>query len=251
VLDQYIGGESRTDGVQLNWLLPVEHYVNLTAGLGDQFGGDSPNPNNVGNFRHISGLNFWSRLSTYFDLTPDISLEPGLSGMWNPKTIDRGGQLPQPDGTNLAERERRLLGADLVLSYKPLQNNQFTSLTWGTELLHSDIRYNVTDSSGNALPGRSVGSLGLYSYLAYKFDRQWTTGFLFDWVEDARNKHAQTFAYSPYITWALTHWDQLRLQYTYTDHNATSEAAGLRPDHAIYLQWAWIIGAHSHGWQQR
>jgi hypothetical protein len=251
VLDQYIGGESRTDGAQLNWLLPVDHYISLTTGLGTQFGGDSPNPNNIGGFRKISGLNFWSRLSTFFNITPDIALEPGISGLWNPKTIDRGGALAQPDGSTLTERERRLYGADLVLSYKPLRNNQFQSLTWGTEVLYSDNRYDVADSSGNGMLGRSVGSLGLYSYLAYKLHRQWTTAFNFDWVEDAQNKHAQTFAYSPNITWALSHWNQLRLQYTYTDHNATSETYGLRPDHAVYLQWSWIIGAHSHGWQQR
>jgi uncharacterized coiled-coil protein SlyX len=251
VLDRYIGGESKTDGAQLNWLVPIEHYVSLTAGLGDQFGGDFPNPNNVGDFRHFSGLNFWSRLSTYFDLTPEISLEPGISGLWNPHTVDRGGAFEQPDGSSLTERERRLAGADLTLSWKPLRNNQFKSLTWGTEVLYSDNRYDVTDSSGNALPKRSVGSLGLYTYLAYKFHRQWTTGFLFDWVEDPQDQHAQTFAYSPYLTWALSHWNQLRLQYTYTDHNAASAASGLRPDHAVYLQWAWIIGSHSHGWQQR
>ena len=139
----------------------------------------------------------------------------------------------------------------MVLSYKPLRDNQFKSLTWGTEVLYSHNRYDVADSSGSALPGRSVDALGLYSYLAYKFHRQWTTGFLFDWVQDTQNKHAQTFAYSPYITWALSHGNQLRLQYTYTDHNAAFEATGLRPDHGIYLQWAWIIGSHSHGWQQR
>jgi hypothetical protein len=250
VLDQYIGGESRTDGAQLNWLVPVEHYISLTAGVGDQFGGDAPNPNNIGDFRHGSGLNIWSRLSTYFDLTPDISLEPGVSGLWNPKTIDRGGALAQPDGSILTERERRLAGADLVLSYKPLQNNQFQSLTWGTEVLYSDNRFDVTSQSGTQ-PSRNVGSLGLYSYLAYKFHRQWTTAFMFDWVEDAQNKKAQTYAYSPNITWALSHWNQLRLQYTYTDHNDASAAYGLRPDHAVYLQWSWIIGAHSHGWQQR
>ena len=253
-LDQYIGGESRTDGAQLNWLLPVDHYISLTAGLGDQFGGDNP-PNHVGEFRHFSGLNFWSRLSTYFNLTPDISLEPGISGLWNPHTTaqwDPAVQaLPVSHGNTFTERERRLLGTDLVLSYKPLRNNQFQSITWGTELLYSDNRYDVSNA-GKDLPGGSVGSLGLYSYLAYKFHRQWTTGLLFDWVEDVVNKKAQTFAYSPYITWATSHWSQIRLQYTYTDHNAESTAAfGLRPDHAVYLQWAWIIGAHSHGWQQR
>ena len=70
----------------------------------------------------------------------------------------------------------------------------------------------------------------------------------FDWVQNAQNHSDQTYAYSPYITWALSHWNQLRLQYTHTAHNAVS---GLRSDDAVYLQWAWIIGSHAHGWQQR
>ena len=245
-LDQYIGGESRTDGLQINYLLPIPHYVSLTVGAGNQFGGDVP-PNNVGNFRQASGLNYWGRASTYFDLTPDVSLEPGISGLWNPKTTDRGGAFLQPDGSSFTERERRLLGADFVFAWRPLRNNQFQTITWGTELLYSDNRYDVTSPDGT-LSGKSIGSLGLYSYIAYKFHRQWTTGFLFDWMENAQNKSDKTSAYSAFITWDMGHWDQLRLQYTYTDHNPVS---GLRPDNAVYLQWAWIIGSHSHGWQQR
>ncbi len=253
-LAEYIGGESRTDGLQVNWLLPVDHYVSLTVGVGDQFGGDNP-PNNVGDFRNGSGLNYWGRLSTYFDLTPDISIEPGISALWNPSTdaqwSDAGSvnpPLPTVAGNTFTERERRLWGADLVMSYKPLRNNQFESLTWGTEVLYSDNRYDVTDSSDNALPGSSVGSVGLYSYLTYKFHRQWSAGFMFEYVENQVNNQDKTYAYSPYITWTLSHWNQLRLQYTYTDPNA---ASGRPADNAIYLQWAWIIGSHSHGWQQR
>jgi hypothetical protein len=243
-LDKYVGGESKTDGVQVNYLLPISHYVSLTAGVGDQFG---DTPNNVGDFRHFSELNFWGRTSTYFDLTPDVSLETGLSGLFNPKTQDRGGVFVQPDGSTLTERRRLLLGADLVVRYWPLRNNQFKSLTWGTELLYSDNRYLVNSPDGAEF-NRSVGSFGLYSYLAYKFHRQWSVGFLFDWMENPQNNHDQTFAYSPFITWALSHWNQLRLQYTHTAHNGSSI---LRPDDAIYLQWAWIIGSHAHGWQER
>ena len=90
-LDQYIGGESQSDGLQLNWLVPIPHYVSVTAGVGDHFGGDSPNPDHPGTFRAFDGLNFWGRLSTYFDLTPDWQLETGVSGLINPKTEDRGG----------------------------------------------------------------------------------------------------------------------------------------------------------------
>jgi len=255
VLAQYVGGESRTDGLQLNWLLPIPHYVSLTVGAGIQFGGDNP-PNDPGNFRNGSGLNYWGRLSSSFDLTKDITLEPGISVLWNPST---DAQWSSPGGVNppfpmdvnnntFTERERRLFGADLVLSYKPLASNQFQSLIWGTEVLYSDNRYDVTDPSGNTLPSRTVGSLGMYSYLTYKFHRQWSAGFLFGWVENLVDNNDRTYEYSPYITWALSHWNQLRLQYTHTEHNASSP---LRSDDAFYVQWAWIIGSHAHGWQER
>ncbi|HVP90051.1 MAG TPA: hypothetical protein VMS75_02420 [Terriglobales bacterium] len=255
-LDAYIGGESKTDGLQVNWLAPVNHYVSLTMGVGDQFG---DNPNNPGSFRAFRELNFWGRLSTYFDLTPDWQLETGASGLLNPKTQDRGGVLIQPNGSTLTERERRLAGADLKITYSPLRNNQFRSFTWGTEVLFSDNRY-LIDPDGSLNPGRpspgldgdeflgNVGSLGLYSYTVYKLSRQWSLGLTFDWVESAQNKHDRTTACSPFVSWAISHWNQLRLQYTRTWHNAVS---GLRDDNAIYLQWAWIIGSHAHGWQQR
>ena len=255
-LDQYIGGESRTDGLQINWLVPVEHYISMTLGVGDQFGGDNP-PNFVGDTRHGSGLNYWGRLSTSFDLTSDISLEPGISGLWNPRTVaqwdpalNASGSNPFPmvDGNTYTERERRLAGVDLVLSWKPLRNNQFQTITWGTEVLYSDNRYDIMDPLGNALPGVTVGSYGLYSYVTYKFHRQWTAGVQYEWMEDMANKQAKTSAYSANLTWALSHWNQLRLQYTYTDPNA---ATGFQSDNAVYLQWAWIIGSHAHGWQQR
>jgi len=252
VLDQYIGGESQSDGLQLNWLPPIPHYVSVTAGVGDHFGGDSPNPDHPGTFRAFDGLNFWGRLSTYFDLTPDWQFETGVSGLINPKTEDRGGALLQPNGiSTLTEKERRLAGFDVKLSYVPLQNNQFQSFTWGTEVLYSDNRY-LSDPNGIPASGdefaENVGSVGLYSYVTYKWSRQWSAGFLFDWLQSAQNHSDETAAYSPFITFALSHWNQLRLQYTHTDHNAVS---GLKPDDAIYLQWSWIIGSHSHGWQQR
>jgi uncharacterized coiled-coil protein SlyX len=263
VLDQYIGGESRTDGAQLNWLLPTEHYYSLTVGVGNNFGA-SPNlaANNAigltnGEYRPIGGLVYFGRGSTSFDLTPDLSLEPGISGLINPHALDRNGvialpngtpeTLPQYPGSTLTERERTLEGVDLTLSWKPLQSNQFQSIIWGTEVLRSGNNYNVVPASGPVFD-RYVNSYGMYSYVTYKWSREWSAGFLFDAVENAENNKDHTFAYSPYITWTISHWNQLRLQYTHTDHNAVS---GLRPDDAVYLQWAWIIGSHAHGWQQR
>jgi len=257
-LNQYVGGESRTDGAQVNWLVPIPHYVSLTMGLGDGFGADSP-LNNPGSYRALSGLNYFGRLSTFFNLSPDWNIETGISGLINPSTHDRGGVLVQPNGSTLTEKQRQVAGFDFKLNWVPLQNNQFRGFTWGTEVLYSDSRY-LIDPDGslnpaNPAPGPSgdefmgrIGSVGLYSYMAYKWHRQWSGGFLFDYVQNAQNNSDVTYAYSPFVTYALSHWNQLRLQYTHTDHNAVS---GLRPDDAIYLQWAWIIGSHAHGWQQR
>ncbi len=260
VLDQYLGGETRTDGAQVNWLVPVPHYVSLTLGLGNGFGGDSP-LNDPGAYRALSGLNYFGRLSTFFNLTPDWNVETGISGLINPDTQDRGGVdgLTGPGGVPMTEKERRVAGLDVKLNWVPLQNNQFRSFTWGNEVLYSDSRYQFdpdgTLNPANPSPGFSgdeymqgIGAVGLYSYATYKWHRQWSGGFVFDWVQSASDNHDQTFACSPYLTWAISHWNQLRLQYTHTDHNA---ASGLPPDDAIYLQWAWIIGSHAHGWQQR
>jgi acyl-CoA-binding protein len=257
-LDQYVGGETRTDGAQLNWLLPVPHYVSLTAGAGVGFGGDSP-LSNPGSYRSLSGLTYFGRLSTFFNLTPDWNIETGISGLINPSEQDRGGAIVQPNGSTMTEKERRLAGLDFKLNWVPLRNNQFKGFTWGTEVLYSDSRF-LFDPDGSLnpaslSPGRSgdefqgnVGSLGLYTYATYKWHRQWSAGFLFDYVQNAENHSDVTYAYSPYITYALSHWNQLRLQYTHTDHQGSSP---FKSDDAIYLQWAWIIGSHSHGWQQR
>src|ERR1051325_6426405 len=130
-LDQYIGGESRTDGAQLSWLPPLSHYVSVTAGIGNGFGGDSP-LNNPGSYRTLSGFNYFGRISTYFDLTPNVQLETGISGLINPTTQDRGGlnAFVGPGGVPLTENERRVAGFDLKLSYVPLANNQFQRLDW-------------------------------------------------------------------------------------------------------------------------
>src|SRR5215831_9790409 len=180
-LDQYIGGESRTDGAQLSWLPPLPHYVSVTVGFGNGFGGDSP-LNNPGSYRSLSGFNYFGRVSTYFDLTPNLQLETGISGLINPNTQDRGGldAFVGPGGVLLTENERRVAGVDLKLSWVPLANNQFQRLDWGTEVLYSDSKY-LWDPDGSLLNGglrsgdefeRSIGSVGMYSYVTYKWHRQ-------------------------------------------------------------------------------
>ena len=69
------------------------------------------------------------------------------------------------------------------MSYKPLRNNQFKSIIWGTEVLRSGNSYDVTPTAGGAVFSpfsQSVDSYGMYSYLTYKWSREWSAGFLFE-----------------------------------------------------------------------
>jgi len=245
VLDQYIGGESKTAGAQASWLVPIEHYVNLTAGFGTQFG---DNPDAVGSYRSFGAVNYFGRASTYFDLSDNWQLEGGVSALFNPDSGNVNAELA-PDGlTTLTETKRQLLGGDLRLSYVPLRDNQFNSLTWGNEVLYSDNHYLATPAGGGSSFADTGGAWGMYSYLTYKWSRSWSGGFLFEYVQNDQDSAGRTYGYSPYLTWAISHWNQLRLQYTHTQPNS---ATGNEPNDAVYLQWTWIIGAHSHGWQQR
>jgi len=154
VLDQYIGGESKTAGAQASWLLPMEHYVNFTGGFGTQFG---DNPDAVGSYRSLGAVNYFGRLSTSFDLSDNWQLEGGVSGLFNPDSGNVDAQL-QPNGvTTLTETKRQLVGGDLKLSYVPLRDNQFNSLTWGNEVLYSDNQY-LASNNGSGAFNETVGA---------------------------------------------------------------------------------------------
>jgi hypothetical protein len=234
VLDRYVGGESQSDGFQVNYLFPTEHYLSLTVGVGDHFGGDL-GPNGVSGYRSIGEVNSWGRLSSYFDLTDNLNLETGVSGLVD-SSADGVGSDP-------AQRDRYIAAADLTLRYQPLGSSVYQGWTWGTEVLRNSARFETT-------PGllQQQESWGLYSYLEKKLNRQFKVGFLFDWFEDPANNSIETFRYSPYVSWNPSEFQLLRLQYSHTEPNS---ASGLKNSEAIYLQWSAILGRHVHGFKQR
>ena len=234
VLDRYIGGESRTDGAQANYLFPTEHYISLTTGLGNGFGA-SAGPTPDSGYRSLSGVNYWGHLSTYFDLSPNLNLETGISGLASP---DAEGVFGDP-----TERDRYVAGADITLRYQPLGSTIYQGYVWGTEVLYNSANFEKN-------PGLLTheNAVGLYSYLERKLSREFKVGFLFDWLEDPANPGGETFRYSPYVTWNPSEFQMLRLQYSHTDPNS---ATGLQSSDAVYLQWDAVIGRHVHGFKQR
>ena len=82
-----------------------------------------------------------------------------------------------------------------------------------------------------------------YTYGAFSFDHRWTTGLLFDWVETLANVPWEEQRWSPYLTYRPSDAQLWRLQYSRTQRGAASR---LVDEHAVYLQWTFTLGRHSH-----
>ncbi len=246
-LENFVGGESKTDGLEVSYLFPFDHYLNLTLGVGNQFGDAQNVP---GKFRNFNELDFWGRLSTTFDFGQSWSLDLGASGLLADKGDNRGGALVQPDDSTLTERRRRLTGLDLTLRYHPPGKDY--GFEWGSELLYNsgsfDFDPDATALTGDEFRG-AITSRGVYSYGAWKIDRRWSVGFLYDWVQSVSNLKWDNERYSPYFTYRPSEFQMWRLQYSRTVRG--SAVSGQQDDHALFLQWTYILGKHSHGFRAR
>jgi hypothetical protein len=98
-------------------------------------------------------------------------------------------------------------------------------------------------ANGDEYRGRTRSS-GLYSYMSVVVAERWTAGFAYDYTQSPLLCRDWTSRYSPYLTWQPSENQALRLQYSYTDRR---DPFGMElNDHALFLQWTFHFGSHSH-----
>lgn len=157
-------------------------------------------------------------------------------------TLDSGlsGAVHQP---RLAEA-RKHGAVDLTLKWKPQGQGLYRSFLWRSELLHSrrDIR-ETTDLNGgvgNRTPGYWTERRGFYTYGQYQWARRWKGGLRLDYAESPTSGATRqpTRAVSPYVTWNLTEFNRVRLQYQYRT------LASRAHENRAFLQWTLVLGPH-------
>ncbi len=152
---------------------------------------------------------YMNRIYSEIELDSDSHVDLGYSLAW-----DEGGD------TNLH-------GVDLTYHYSGFES--FRELVWQNELLFADI-----DSSDSE-------PLGFYSMLNLVMDEKWDVGGRYDWSEAPGEGSNYEWAVSPFVTY---HFDESmygRVQYRYREM-----IEGHRPENALFLQFVWELGAHSH-----
>jgi len=227
VLDNYVGGESQADGVEVNWLVPIPHYLSVTTGGYNKIGAENDRASNdVG--RDPGEFTYLGRIATSFNLGDSHSIDMGISDAFTP--------LIKAEGRN----SRNLAGADITYRYTPLASAAYRGLVWGSEFL-----VNSEDSQADDGTFRRHNSFGMYSYLEARLTRRYYPGFLYEYVQDITNPNEWTQKFSPYFTIWLSEFQRLRLQYTRTEFSNQS------PENGFFLQWTGVIGSHVHSFRDR
>lgn len=236
VLDQYVGGESQGDGVETSWLVPIPHYLTLTAGAYDKMGAENERVDNTVP-RDFSEFTYLGRAATFFGLSDANSLDLGASYAYTPEVKIENGN------------ERHLAGVDFTYRYAPLEQAGYRGLVWGTEALYNQEHRpanGIPDETDDPLVFKRRDGVGLYSYLEAHVTRRIFPGFLFEYVQDIDRLAGDTKAYSPYLTLWASEFQRFRLQYTRIDAPGTGNQ-----DDRFFLQWTVILGSHTHSFRDR
>ncbi|MBM4259913.1 MAG: hypothetical protein FJ145_00555 [Deltaproteobacteria bacterium] len=236
-LERIVGGESKADGVELSYLFSTPFFLRATLGGYNKIGAENERLDDSKS-RSWSRFTYLARLNTYADLTDNHNLELGTSMAYTPsvRLVDIGGST------------RNLVGLDLTYRYQPLGRTTDQSVTWGNELFVNSERRAKTYDDGRVV-GRRRNAFGGYSYAEWQFNRNWATGFLFDYAPSIDSPGKKTKGYSPFLTWSPSEFNRLRFQFTHLSDMVREEKA--ERGNQVFLQWTTVLGSHTHGFRTR
>jgi hypothetical protein len=242
-----IGGETQADGLEVNYLFPTPFFLRATLGGYNKLGEGNDRLDNSKS-HSWSRFTYLGRLNTYFDLSDNHSIELGTSMAFTPSV-----RLSDTFGGR-----RTLNGVDLTYRYQPLDSAVYQGFTWGSELFVNSERRpfeievaniddpTIVETSTVAKRRRSVGG---YSYAELKLNKNWSTGFLFDYAPSIESPAKKTIGYSPYLTWNMSEFNRLRFQFTHADDRVRVDKG--ERGNQFFVQWTTVIGAHTHGFLSR
>ena len=254
----YVGGESQGDGMDVNYLFPTPFYLDGYAGAFDKIGADNNRIDNQAG-RPLDQFTYLGRLHTYADLTDSTGFDLGLSEAWTPKV----SYAPAATGAGqpLNKSERTLSGVDLTVRYQPSVGGLYHGVVWTTEAMqNSEQRY---DPSTGLPMGRGRSYAG-YSNLETKLGRVTRVGGFADLTELPNDQRRMVKTFAGYLTFEITEFNRIRLQYSRTLANfndavtslpgtdfGANDLFSLQRGHMVALQWTCVIGYHVHGFRGR
>jgi hypothetical protein len=246
----FLGGQFRSDGLQLKWIAPSDLFVELGAEVGDgaSFPGTDRNRNGIGDFAayaHIGGdigaSHTWRAGVSYLGLRPQNReyLQTDIAG--NDAQLNFSGRS-------------NLVIADFVWKYAPNGNARDTNFKLQGEYFWRRESGDLTYDSDNALGLTNTSSYssrqsGWYIDGVYQFMPQWRIGARYDRLDSGRVNYGTNGPYlastsfdpqrySVMLDWTPSEFSRFRIQW---------QQSKLRPDatdNEIFIQYILTLGAH-------
>jgi len=238
-IERIFGGETISEGAEVTWLAPIDHYVRVTTGLYNTIGAENSDElfdNGFDGRRSFNELTWLVRPSTYFDLSDTLNLEVGGTYF----TVSR-------DST------RNLFGVDATLRHQPGTSGFYQGLVVGSEWYwnnerFSDIEQGIDPDTGEAILGaQRFHRNGGYAYLETFLGRRYSVGVRGDYAESIAGPTDRQRTLSAFATWLPSEFQRLRLQADAISQNGSNGGDGYQ----ITLQWTGFLGSHSHGFAAR
>jgi hypothetical protein len=257
VYQAMLGGQYKSDGVQVKWLAPVERFVEVGVelGRGATFPGNDRNKNGanaVAAFAHIGD-----------DIGDSSSWRAGISYL-RTSAADRAFDDIDRAGIGVVDAfsgSSRLWIADAILKWAPQGNATQRNLKLQGEYFRrtesGTLTYDTLGASLGALAGdyRGVQS-GWYLQGVYQFMPTWRAGLRYDRLHSGTPRiatvdsgeldaadFARLIAYNPSRTTAMVDWSpsefsRLRLQV------AEDKSRPGATDRQLFIQYIMSLGVH-------
>lgn len=231
-------------GLEFNWQPPTPVFMELSAALmrGPVGNFDRTFP---GEWDEVAGdvsaneFIFFSRATTFFDLTLNSNLEFGASfatGKNKSNTMDFADPGFNPFAIDAGLGDRTILyGADFTYQWKPAPYSPY--VRWTTEYLAGKRENPVVlalDRSTRApevdLESQVVSTImeddtigGMYTELAYRFSYYWEVDGRFDYVGIPRGHEDRQARYTASLRYYINPVSRISFQYNHTDQSGADE----------------------------
>ena len=283
ILHEYFGGHLMPQGVELSWLLPLDHYVELTGGLYNDLVGDSHDsdptdsntawgPDNPPPGCHFHGDDLHcpddpdaeaAYLATLDDplapIAPSGNRRPGdLAFLGRARTslelgldwsIDLGASIVHQGAYRTSQRfpgtdyAKTTGGVDLAVFWNPPEQNLYRGLDFGVEYLRNQQEFEV--QSGENWVQRETSSDGFFSWVHYRLSRRWELGSSYENFAAAERSADRRRRAAAFLSCNISHYQRIRCEYSNDDRGDYAGSVN-----QITLLYDGTIGFHTHGTQR-
>ncbi len=234
-LDSYVGGESAGDGVQVQALIPVPHFLQITGGVYNKIGANFPLSDGAGHQRNAEELTLFLKALTAFDFCTDSTLEMGASAIEVPDHAIR----------------RDLTNLELTYKWHPKTGTELRQkLIVGAELMRNNLstQFEINPGPPPVLGIARLTGYGGYGYAEYFHTRHWSMGGridLFQNVDPAQTTVRLDQTYTAFATYNFSEFSRLRFE------ASRHEYFNGHQGNEFLLQWTAFWGAHAHDFNGR